>query len=213
MAFLDASALIYQLAAEQPWPVMVRRQLRRLTAEVPPGGKPVELAFSRLSWLECRVGPIRRNDDQALMRFDAFFARPDLHRVDISPAVVEHATTLRARHNLQTPVALQAASCLQVGGDTPMICGNRGFARVPGLALLLVQSKDTPADSGSRVLGSPPHQQAAAGPGAWNRVQAQVLIRLQREAERFSRRTVSWRSSSSARGLPRHTRGARPKGR
>ena len=148
MAFLDASALIYLLEGEQPRPGMVTRQLRRLAAEVSSGGKPVELALSRLSWLECRVGPIRRNVDHALRRFDAFFARPDLHLVDISPAVVEQATALRARHNLQTPDALQAGSCLQVGGDTPMISSDRGFATVPGLVLLLVESRHSPAASG-----------------------------------------------------------------
>ena len=39
------------------------------------------------------------------------FARSDLLWQELSPAVVEQATTLRAQHGLRTPDALQAA-CL-----------------------------------------------------------------------------------------------------
>lgn len=139
IAFLDASALIYLLEGKEPWAQVVKEHLRRLAAEVPPGGGPVGVALSRLSWLECRVGPLRRSDDAALGRFDVFFARPDLRWVELTPAVVECATSLRALHNLRTPDALQAACCLQLGTEALMVSGDSAFARVPGLALLLVE--------------------------------------------------------------------------
>ncbi|NBW63870.1 MAG: PIN domain-containing protein [Synechococcaceae bacterium WB4_1_0192] len=98
----------------------------------------LQLAISRLSWLECRVGPLRRRDAEALARFDAFFLHPDLEWVELSPAVVERATLLRAELNLRTPDALQAASCLQLGADAVMVTGDAGFQRVPTLRLALV---------------------------------------------------------------------------
>ena len=102
----------------------------------------LQLAISRLSWLECRVGPLRRRDAEALARFDAFFLHPDLEWVELSPAVVERATLLRAEHNLRTPDALQAASCLQLGADAVMVTGDAGFQRVPSLRLALVNETE-----------------------------------------------------------------------
>ena len=138
IAFLDASALIYLLEGTQPWADAVKTRLRVLAAQDAEAGSTTAVGLSRLSWLECRVGPLRRQDQAALLRFDGFFARADLCWVELSAAVVEQATTLRARHNLRTPDALQAASCLQLGPDAVMITGDSDFARVPGLPVALI---------------------------------------------------------------------------
>jgi len=136
IAFLDASAVIYAVEGKPAWAEALKQQLRRLADEAAAGG--LQLAISRLSWLECRVGPLRRRDVQALARFDAFFQRPDLEWVELNAAVVEQATLLRAEHNLRTPDALQAASCLQLAGAAVMVTGDAGFQRVPALRLALV---------------------------------------------------------------------------
>ena len=141
IAFLDASAIIYMLEAQEPWASQVRTELRQLAAAAEASAKPLALALSRLSWLECRVHPLRQGDQARLARFDAFFARPDLCWVELSASVVERATALRAEHNLRTPDALQAACCLQLGADAVMISGDSSFARVPGLALLRLDSE------------------------------------------------------------------------
>jgi len=107
IAFLDASALIYLLEGEPPWASAVKHELQALAD----GHPQLAIALSRLSVLECRVGPLRRGDQSSLERFDGFFARSDLLWQELSPAVVEQATTLRAHHGLRTPDALQAA-CL-----------------------------------------------------------------------------------------------------
>ena len=136
IVFLDASAVIYAVEGKPAWAEALKQQLRRLADEAAAGG--LQLAISRLSWLECRVGPLRRRDAEALSRFDAFFLHPDLEWVELSPAVVEQATQLRAEHNLRTPDALQAASCLQLGAGAVMVTGDAGFQRVPSLRLALV---------------------------------------------------------------------------
>lgn len=138
IAFLDASAVIYAVEGTPAWAEALKQQLRQLAMADQASAGGLQLAISRLSWLECRVGPLRRRDGEALARFDAFFLHPDLEWVELSPAVVEQATLLRAEHNLRTPDALQAASCLQLGANAVMVTGDAGFQRVPTLRLALV---------------------------------------------------------------------------
>ena len=66
IAFLDASAVIYAVEGTEAWAEALKQQLRHLaaTAETSAGG--LQLAISRLSWLDCRVGPLRRRDAEAL---------------------------------------------------------------------------------------------------------------------------------------------------
>ena len=99
----------------------------------PPNRRGMRAAISRLSWLECRVGPMKANDIATLALFDAFFARPDLAWVELNREVVELAAAIRARHGLRTPDALQAASCLQLGPRHVMLTGDAVFQRVAGL--------------------------------------------------------------------------------
>jgi len=138
IAFLDASAVIYAVEGTAEWAEAVKQQLRQLADSAEPSAGGLQLAISRLSWLECRVGPLRRRDADALARLEAFFLHPDLEWVELSAAVVEKATHLRAKHNLRTPDALQAASCLQLGADAVMVSGDAAFQRVPALRLALV---------------------------------------------------------------------------
>lgn len=138
IAFLDASAVIYAVEGSPEWSEALKQQLRQLAMADQASAGGLQLAISRLSWLECRVGPLRRRDAEALARFDTFFLHPDLEWVELSPAVVERATLLRAELNLRTPDALQAASCLQLGADAVMVTGDAGFQRVPTLRLALV---------------------------------------------------------------------------
>jgi predicted nucleic acid-binding protein len=144
IAFLDASAVIYAVEGTAAWAEALKQQLRQLAMADPASAGSLQLATSRLSWLECRVGPLRRRDAAALARFDAVFLHPDLEWVELSPAVVERATLLRAEHNLRTPDALQAASCLQLGADAVMVTGDAGFQRVPTLRLALVNGGQGP---------------------------------------------------------------------
>ena len=135
IAFLDASALIFLLEGDDPWASAVKHELRALAGQHP----QLEIALSRLSVLECRVGPLRRGDQDSLERFDGFFARSDVLWQELSPAVVEQATTLRANHGLRTPDALQAACCLQLGQNAVMLSGDADFERIAGLKLRLIR--------------------------------------------------------------------------
>jgi predicted nucleic acid-binding protein len=96
-------------------------------------------AVSRLSWLECRVGPMKAHDTAVLAAYDAFFARPDLLWVDLTRDVVELAAAVRVRHGLRTADALQAASCLQLGPEHRLLTGDPAFRCVYGVQTLLLK--------------------------------------------------------------------------
>jgi len=134
IAFLDASALIYLVDGEAPWVEATQTTLQQLAVSAP----DLVIAVSRLSFLECRVAPLRRGDQACIDRFEALFAKPDLLVVELNAAVIELATQLRANHGLRTPDALQAACCLQLGSDAVMITGDAGFQRVQALQVHLV---------------------------------------------------------------------------
>lgn len=129
IAFFDASALIYLIEGKVPFASNVRKRLADAVKQYPDLGSGI----SRLTWLECRVGPMKANDSAALAAFDAFFARTDLVWVDLTRDVVELAAAIRVRHGLRTPDSLQAASCLQLGSDHLFLTGDAAFRRVSGL--------------------------------------------------------------------------------
>ena len=129
IAFFDASALIYLIEGADPFAARLRKELTALAKKHPDLGA----AASRLSGLECRVGPLRANDSATLALYDGFFVRPDLAWVELSREVVELAAAIRVQTGLKTPDALQAASCLQLGGDHLFLTGDRAFRRVSGL--------------------------------------------------------------------------------
>lgn len=129
IAFYDASALIYLIEGKEPFGGKVRKELATVARKYPDLGS----AVSRLTWLECRIGPMKTNDNVTLAAFDAFFARPDLLWVELSKDVVELAAAIRVKHGLRTPDALQAASCLQLGPSHILLTGDSTFKRAVGL--------------------------------------------------------------------------------
>jgi predicted nucleic acid-binding protein len=134
IAFFDASALIYIIEGEEPFATRIRKELAAAAKRHPELGA----AVSRLSWLECRVGPMKSNDNVTLAAFDAFFARSDLAWVELTKDVVELASAIRVQTGLKTPDALQAASCLQLGGEHLFLTGDGTFRRVAGLNVNLL---------------------------------------------------------------------------
>ena len=134
-AFLDASALIYLVEGAEPFASRVRQDLSDLGRRHP----ATVIALSRLTWLECRVRPLREADAEVLETFDAFFARPDIRWVELSSQVIELATQIRARTAVKTPDALQAACCLQLGADHLFFTGDAAFRKVAGLRVKVLR--------------------------------------------------------------------------
>ena len=83
IAFFDASALIYLVEGSEPFSGKVRSELAAAAARHP----ELAAAVSRLTWLECRVQPMKANDPARLALFDGFFARPELTEGADQPAM------------------------------------------------------------------------------------------------------------------------------
>ena len=134
IAFLDANVLIYLIEGARPVAERVQEQLTRIASAEP----DLCVAVSRLSWLECRVGQMKCDDARTLASYDNFFAQPDLIFVELTANVVALATSIRARHGVKTPDALQAACCLQLGDEHLFITGDKAFGNVAGLNTYLL---------------------------------------------------------------------------
>src|SRR5437588_12586086 len=86
------------------------RALARLAASRAAGDQP---AISDLTWLECRVQPIRNGDAVALADMEAFLTGADVVRVPLPTAVFERACRIRAVHNYKLADALHLAATVE----------------------------------------------------------------------------------------------------
>ena len=77
IAFFDASTLIDLVEGKQPFASRVRNEPAAAARKHPGLGSIV----SRLPWLECRVGPMKSNNQSVLVAFDAFFVRANLSQM------------------------------------------------------------------------------------------------------------------------------------
>jgi len=127
--FLDANVIIYLIEGAREFQVRAAKRIGSYLKEDPAS----KMAVSRLSWLECRVKPLREQNQKALDAYESFFAEPDLIIVDLTAPVVETATQIRAAVGFSTPDALQAACALQIPGRVQVISNDARFQKVPGL--------------------------------------------------------------------------------
>jgi predicted nucleic acid-binding protein len=92
------------------------------------------LLTSRLTRLECRVKPLRAGDAALLALYDAFFAGPEVGLSEITDAVIEKATELRAALNIKTPDAIHLATAV-LSGAAAFLTGDRRLARCTEVAV------------------------------------------------------------------------------
>jgi predicted nucleic acid-binding protein len=106
--YLDASVIIYIVEVESPFHEAALRSVQRFR-----GDSESQLITSRLSRLECRVKPVRDSNTKLVEKYDAFFKRRRLIISDVTAAVIERATELRARHQFKTPDAIHLATAIE----------------------------------------------------------------------------------------------------
>jgi predicted nucleic acid-binding protein len=125
--YLDACAIIYAIEGAVAFQTAA---LDRIADAL--GSASGVLVTSRLSLLECRVKPLRDNDPALLGKYDEFFTRTDIELSEITPPIIDRATTLRAIHGLKTPDSIHVATALEAQADV-LVTGDAGLRRVPGL--------------------------------------------------------------------------------
>jgi len=129
--FLDANVVIYLVEGAREFRGRVTARLEHYRQQ----NELTRIAVSRLSWLECRVRPLREKNQRALPAYESFFTEPDLIIVELTAPVVEAAAQIRAALNLSTPDALQAACALQISGPVQVLSNDRRLVRVPGMTV------------------------------------------------------------------------------
>ena len=83
LVYLDSVICVYAVEGS---PQFQARAVSRLVALRAAGDRP---SISDLTWLECRVRPIRMNDSIALANMEAFLQASDVTRVPMPSAVYE----------------------------------------------------------------------------------------------------------------------------
>lgn len=122
---LDSSTLIYFVEGSEPLRDRIARRLDVVRAD--PSGQVVA---SRLARLECRVKPLRNNNPILLSEYDAVFGAGRFALLDVTAAVLDRATELRARHGFKVPDAIHLASAVEAGADA-FLTGDAGLAKCP----------------------------------------------------------------------------------
>ena len=129
--FLDANVIIYLIEGARGFQERAAERINRYLTQ----DTSSQMAVSRLSWLECRVRPLREQNQRALEAYESFFAEPDLIVVDLTAPVIETATQIRAAFRFSTPDALQAACALQIPGLVRVLSNDARFQKVSGLTV------------------------------------------------------------------------------
>jgi predicted nucleic acid-binding protein len=110
--YLDACAAIFFVERHpQHFDLLMQRLF------LPSGALAVQVVLSELLRMECRLKPLRENDQPLLERYDAFFGTAGHLWAALDRGVFDLATRLRAEHRLKTPDALHLAAALQSGCD------------------------------------------------------------------------------------------------
>lgn len=109
LIYLDTVLCIYAVEGASTFQA---RALARLTSLRSKGDQP---AISDLTWLECRVMPIRLGDMVALADMEAFLKASDVIRVPLPLAVYERACRIRAVYKINLADALHLAAAIESG--------------------------------------------------------------------------------------------------
>ena len=108
--YWDSCVAIYRVENVAPWAATVVNWLDELDLHA-------RLQVSELTRMECRLAPLRASNHELLQRYDEFCAQTDIATLDLSRAVIDRATELRARHRLKTPDAIHLAAVIEAGCD------------------------------------------------------------------------------------------------
>jgi predicted nucleic acid-binding protein len=107
LVYLDSVICIYAVEGAPSFQARARARLATMAAAK---DKPV---VSDLTWLECRVKPIRLNDAVAVSDMEAFLSGSDVIRVSLPSTVFERACRIRATHNFKLGDSLHLAAAVE----------------------------------------------------------------------------------------------------
>jgi len=101
--YLDTAVIIYLVETVEPFAATLGKRL---------GTPNTFQVCSDLSWLECRVKPIREEATILLAAYERYFNLVVSEMVPLTREVVDRATALRARYGFKTPDAIHLAAAI-----------------------------------------------------------------------------------------------------
>lgn len=72
----------------------------------------IELVVSDLTWMECRVKPLKDNREPLLADYDQFFGQSVIEIVELSRRILERAAHIRSQYNVKTPDAIHLGAAI-----------------------------------------------------------------------------------------------------
>ncbi|MGB7159489.1 MAG: type II toxin-antitoxin system VapC family toxin [Tepidisphaeraceae bacterium] len=126
MIYLDANVIIRFVEGIEADRLPIEARLRQ-----------ERVLTSQLSRLECRCLPLKQNDRILLHLYDTFFAGPELSVAEVTRAVIDRATELRARFNFKAPDAIHLASAIEMGADV-FLTGDQQLTRCSAIPVELI---------------------------------------------------------------------------
>ena len=131
--FLDACAIIYLIESQQEQGLKTRLLVDEALK------LNTQLSLSRLSFIECRVLPLKTQSFDLLNCYDRFFKLFDLEIVELDASVIDLATELRANYSgiLRTPDAIQMACAISSGADQ-FLTGDKKLASIQEIEIIVV---------------------------------------------------------------------------
>lgn len=129
---LDSSVFIYLIEANPRYVGLADIVFSRLAE---PRASAVT---SAITMTEVLVPAYRSSDETLLDNFYGLLSTyPNLEWASVDLEVADAAARIRARHNLRTPDAIQAATAIRAGA-TALITNDRAFSRIPDLDVLVL---------------------------------------------------------------------------
>ncbi len=126
MVYLDACPVIYFVEQVPAWVGQVQARIAAYRA----AGET--LAVSDLTRMECRVGPLKRNDLALLADFDRFFVSAYVQVLRLPSAVYDRAAGIRATYNFKALDALHLGTA-QEHGCTRFLTNDARLSRFTGI--------------------------------------------------------------------------------
>lgn len=130
---LDTSVFIYQLESNARYVALTHFIFEWLE-------RPNHTAVtSTITMTELLVRPYGQNDQLLADEYNGLLSRyPHLKWIAPSLEVADLAAQLRAKHNLRTPDAIQAATAMHAGA-TGLVTNDAVFKRLPGFEVIVLE--------------------------------------------------------------------------
>jgi predicted nucleic acid-binding protein len=100
----------------------------------------LRVVTSIVTLIEAMIQPMRQGDAALTSRYeDLLLDTAHIDTLDLTGAIAQEATRLRAAHNLRTPDAIQLATALQAGAAA-FLTNDARFSAIPDIRVIVLDA-------------------------------------------------------------------------